>query len=254
MRRNLLLLNLLLLALIGLVSWRLWAGYQESSLRQKTFLSKTTPIPPPPNVVFPAHPSQVSAANYYEVAAKLPFSKDRNPTVIVEVEAQKPMPALPRYYGMMNFGAGPRVILSPGPGGKQKSYVEGESVGDFKLVAIANSGLTFEWEGKKVPARYEDMKDNTPAQQPAGASAPVGMPAMQSVGVVNAAPQAQAAAPTTVTGVGGAGAARPGADIGASIKGCQPGDSSPAGVVMDGYRKVVTETPFGKSCRWERVH
>ena len=36
-------------------------------------------------------------------------------------------------------------------------------------------------------------------------------------------------------------------------KTCTPGDSSPAGTVADGYRKVLVATPFGNSCHWEEV-
>jgi hypothetical protein len=32
-----------------------------------------------------------------------------------------------------------------------------------------------------------------------------------------------------------------------------PGDTTPAGTVRDGYRKLVTQTPFGNACRWELV-
>jgi hypothetical protein len=44
----------------------------------------------------------------------------------------------------------------------------------------------------------------------------------------------------------------PGATSG-QVKLCNPGDTSPAGAVVDGYRKVVTRTPFGEVCRWEPV-
>ena len=59
---------------------------------------------------------------------------------------------------------------------------------------------------------------------------------------------------SVVTSVSSADANRPGAETGTGIKGCQPGDNSPAGAVVDGYRKLVTETPFGKSCRWEKIN
>ena len=45
--------------------------------------------------------------------------------------------------------------------------------------------------------------------------------------------------------------AKPGAVvIGNSTKNCTPGDNSPAGTVVDGYKKVVEATPFGNACRW----
>jgi hypothetical protein len=43
----------------------------------------------------------------------------------------------------------------------------------------------------------------------------------------------------------------PGGDLSAGVKACQPGDSSPAGTVADGMRKVIMPTPFGSKCYWE---
>lgn len=245
MRRNLLLLNLLLVALIGLVGWRLWSGYGESMRRQKAFLTAPAQPVPAPVVLIPPPPGQVSAVNYYDIAAKLPFSKDRNPVVVVEVVAPKPMPALPRYYGLMNFGGAPKVILAMKPGGPQKSYVAGDKIGEFKLVTIASAGLIFDWEGKQVPARFEEMRDTAPPEQNASAAPAGAPPAPSSGGVTSIAP---------VTSVASSTAQKPGVSVGEGLKGCQPGDSSPAGTVVDGYRKVVAQTPFGGSCRWEKVN
>jgi mannose-6-phosphate isomerase-like protein (cupin superfamily) len=47
--------------------------------------------------------------------------------------------------------------------------------------------------------------------------------------------------------------ARPGADVGLGYRGCVAGDNSPAGTIVDGFRKVVTTSPFGVSCGWEKV-
>jgi hypothetical protein len=249
LRKNLLFLNVLLLALIAVVSWRLWGGYQEALRSQAEFLRAKVPPPAAPVVSIPPPPAQVSAVNYYDIASKLPFSKDRNPTVVVDVEAPKPMPALPKYYGMMNFGGGPRVILALG-GQAQKSYAPGDKIGDFKLTTIAATGLVFDWEGKAVTAPYEQLKDTSNAP-------PVAAPVAASAAAAPAAPAPSSGGVTSlssVTSVGGTQASRPGADVGASIKGCQAGDTAPAGTVSDGYRKVMTETPFGKSCRWEKVN
>jgi SAM-dependent methyltransferase len=47
--------------------------------------------------------------------------------------------------------------------------------------------------------------------------------------------------------------AGPGVDIGAGRRACVKNDSTPPGAVVDGLRKVVTESPFGPVCRWEPV-
>ncbi len=247
MRKNLIALNLLLLALIGLAGWQLRAQYLERLRRQSEFLKAPVPAAPPPAVLLPPPPGQVSAVKYLEVATLLPFSKDRNPAVVIELPPPKPMPPLPRYYGLMNFGT-PRVILAPAPGQTQKSYSVGDTIGEFRLAAIAQSGLVFEWDGKQVPAAYAEIQDRSsnapPETAPSSASSTPSRP-QEAAGVK---------AVSSVTSVSSAEASRPGAETGTGIKACQPGDSSPAGAVVDGYRKLVTETPFGKSCRWERIN
>lgn len=248
MRKNLIALNLLLLALIGLAGWQLRAQYLERMRRQTQFLKAPAPPVPPPAVLLPAPPGQISAVKYLEIATKLPFSKDRNPTVIVEAAPPKPMPPLPRYYGLMNFGT-PRVILAPAPGQPQKSYSVGDTIGEFRLAAIAQSGLVFEWNGKQVPAAYAEIQDKSSNAPPEPASA-------SSASSASSQPQPAAGvkAVSSVTAVSSAEASRPGAETGTGIRACQPGDTSPAGAVVDGYRKLVTETPFGKSCRWEKIN
>jgi hypothetical protein len=47
--------------------------------------------------------------------------------------------------------------------------------------------------------------------------------------------------------------ARPGADVGEGYRGCLPGDNSPSGTIANGYRKVMTTSPFGVSCGWEKI-
>lgn len=44
-----------------------------------------------------------------------------------------------------------------------------------------------------------------------------------------------------------------GPDLGSGFRACLPGDSSPSGTVVDGYRKVSDRTFMGKSCLWEPV-
>jgi hypothetical protein len=143
----------------------------------------------------------------------------------------------------MNFGAGPKVIMALAPGGPQKSYMMGDKIGEFKLVTIASAGLIFDWEGKQVPARFEEMRDTAPRpEKSTGAPAP---PAPAASGAVTSV--------SPVTSVASGSAQKPGVDVGDGWKGCQAGDTSPAGTVVDGYRKVVVQSPFGGNCRWEKV-
>jgi hypothetical protein len=250
MSRKLILLNVLLLALIGVVAWQMRVSYLRSMEAQKRFLARQTAVIPPPGVVFPPAPQQTSASAFFQVAEQLLFSRDRNPTVIIEKPPPKPMPAFPRYYGMMNFGQGPRVILASASGAPQKSYVVGETIGEFKIKTIQPTGLEFEWDGKPIKATFLEMKD-TQVQQAAAnsSSASSGNSGPAAKSLSSESPKPVAAATT----VGGGNVNRPGIDIGGGYRGCTPGDTTPSGAVVDGFRKLITQTPFGGSCRWEKV-
>lgn len=212
---------------------------EEHERRRAAFLRAAAAPPPPPAVALPPPPPQITAAAYVEIAQKLLLSRDRNPDVVIEVSAPKPVPPLPRYYGLMNFGEGPRVVLAP-QGKPQKTYAVGDEVGEFRLVAVEAAGLVFEWEGRQIRKRFDELKDPgepAPAQQ--ASSAPQPMP-----------PQNAPAAPAVSLVQETRG---PGAEAGDNIRYCQPGDPTPPGTVVDGYRKVVRKSPFGERCMWEKV-
>ncbi len=238
MRGRLLLLNLLLLAGCVAAAMRLRTLREAHERRQRDFLRTTVDPPPAPVLALPAPPPQISPAAYIEVAQKLLLSRDRNPDVIIEVSAPKPVPPLPRYYGVMNFGDGPRVILAP-QGKPQKTYMIGDEVGEFRLAAVEPAGLVFEWEGRQIRKRFDELKDQgepAPAQQASGAPQP--MPQQN----------APAASVSVVQETRG-----PGSEAGENLRYCQPGDTSPPGTVISGFRKIVRRTPFGEQCMWERV-
>lgn len=238
MSRKLWALNVLLVALIAVGCWQIRVRWQKRLAEQERFLRQVPQPAPAPVVLLPPQPALVQAIAYVQVAAELILSKDRNPTVVIETAPVKEMPPLPRYYGMMNFGQGPRIVLAAASGQPQKTYKLGEQIGDFRLVAASSSEIVFEWDGKKVPAKTADLKDKEPVEE-----APAAPPAKSGSGAV--APAAQTVVGGNVSG--------PGKDLDEKVKACQPGDQSPDGTVAGGYRKMVSKTPFGDACRWEKV-
>jgi hypothetical protein len=243
MTRRLVALNLLLVALIAAACWRMRVVWIEQERASAAFFAKPVSAGDPPVVLIPDPPRQVMAMNYLEVAQQLMFSRDRNPTVIVDVVAPKPMPPLPLYYGMINLGDGPKVVLASARGSGQRSYLPGQQIGDFKLLAIEPTGLVFEWEGKRIPAAYAQLKDNEPPPQ-----------AQSRAAAASSTPQPPKPAPTAAaTTIGSQPVAGPGESAGTDRRMCQAGDSSPEGAVVGGFRKVLAATPFGKSCYWEKV-
>jgi hypothetical protein len=251
MSRQLFLLNVLLLALIGLTGWRLRETLREGERRIEEMRARTAqpaPVvaPPPLPAVAPA-----VAANYFEVARTYMFSRDRNPNVIVEPEpvVQKPpMPPLPAAHGLMMFGDKPTVILSL-QGTTQRGYRAGDQVGPFKLLSVDTQNIVFEWDGQKVVRKLSEIaarpNDGAPTQMQGGVITTTSTGGSGQTAPMTAT-QAAPAAATSNFQQGG-----PGADIGAGYRACQVGDTSPSGTVVNGYRKVMVDLPFGRSCRWE---
>ena len=252
MSRNLIVLDLLLLALCALAAWRLMDSRRERRAEQDRFLQRREAGLPPPAVALPPAPAPAAASAYVEVAQKLVLSPDRNPDVIVEVVAPKPMPPLPRAYGAINFGEGPRVLLAEKAGGRQHSYAIGGRIGAFRVVAITQLGVVFDWEGKRVAARYQEMRDLTSGAGGESSSARAS-PAAQTASAAQAAESAENRS-STLKSLGSSGDVRGklGPALG-SYRTCVSGDDSPEGTMTEGYRKVVTPSPMGNSCRWEKV-
>jgi hypothetical protein len=242
LNRKLILLNLVLIALAGLLFWRLRTRRIELRAHERAMFAQkahAAPVLPPPAAT---PPKPVTPAEYIEVAQKTLFTKDRNPTVIIEVPPKKPdppIPPLPSYHGQMAIGE-PVVFLSADSSAGQKSYHAGETVGKFKVVSFDRENITLAWEGKTIERKLADLAPKEPVPQPSSASA---------------APAAARPAATPLAPVRNltAGESPLGTDMGGGFHGCVAGDNSPNGTVKDGYKKVMTQTPFGASCHWEQV-
>ncbi len=247
MNRKLWLLNFALLVLAGFLVWTLRARWKEGAAQQHAFFSQAPNLralmmPPTPPV------PPVTPAEYNDVAQKMLFAPDRNPNVVIAPPPPPPppppMPALPVYYGQMAIGE-PVVLLAVSPNGEQKSYRKGEDVGKFKVVAFDRETITFQWDGKDVVRRLEELlpkESSSPqaAAAPAGPSPPTGGTRTNILG--SDTPSQPSTKPPTV-----------GTDMGGGFRGCVAGDNSPAGTLLDGYRKVISQSLMGQQCFWEKV-
>ena len=299
MNRRIVLLNLALLALVGALGWVLRANWLEAQARERAVLRRR--VAPKAVLAPPSIPGVQAAApaEYIDVANKMLFSKDRNPIVVVEPPKPAPepvMPALPGYSGQMSIGE-PVIFLSLAKD-VQHSYHAGDQVGDFKLESFDQNTIVFEWKGKTVERKLEDLRvqqilaqAGTSAGATSGAGAAqapvqamprpsiptpgypmpkasdnasaafsaVAAPAASSSSAVSLAP----VSPTTSLGGSKAGDNNSANDtsddgmFGAALPGgfraCVPADTSPAGTMHSGYRKVQSMSIFGASCDWEPV-
>ncbi len=200
-------------------------------------------LPPPP--VQP--PKAVTPAEYLAVAQQTLFSPDRNPNVTPPPPPpppkEVPVPPLPEYHGQMSLGD-PVVILSATANAPQKSYKVGEKVGPFELISFDRDKITFGWEGKLVE---RNLREIVAKQAPVEQQAPT------------APPQVTAPPPKASGSLGGpsanidSGAPEVGVAIGGGFRACVSTDKSPNGTVLNGYRKVITNSPMGAGCRWDPI-
>jgi len=236
-------LNFALVVLLAAAGWRLWQKRGEALARENAMLHRPLkPAPAPAPAPAPVEPPKpVVAADYFTVAEKLLFARDRNPTVVLEATPPKPLPPLPVAHGVLDIGSGPTVILSKGPKDAQRGYRVGDWFGDFLIERITADELVLNWEGKRIRRSLAELRPPEEAQ-PAPAKTAAATP--------------KPPAPAGQSKVLAADAAKPGpaeAEMGGGIRACRPGDTSPPGTIVGGYKKFVTETPFGKVCRWEPV-
>lgn len=243
MKRPILILNLLLAAGLVAGSLELRRRWLEARQREATLLAvrpvapTTAEAPPPPA----QPPAKLQPVQYFEVAERFLFARDRNPTVVVEPPKAPPpkvMPNFPAVYGVMDVGMGPTVFMAVELD-KQQGYKLGEKIGEFTILAANQKEVTFEWDGKPITKPLDELRP----KQKETAAAPEA-PRMNAN--VNAVPVA--APPRPPENVRPA----PGADIGGGRKGCLAGDNSPAGTVVDGYKKVSYTYAFGPICFWEQ--
>jgi hypothetical protein len=235
MRKKLLLLDLLLLALLVVLGARVRQTWLEARKREGVVLGQPLKqLPPPPYApLVPVAPAR--AASYGEVAQQMLFSADRNPTVIVDVTPPPKMPALPVFYGLFILGGGPTAIMSESSGAKHQEVGLGQKIGEFTLIDVTRDQIVLEWNGEKLTKKIRELVERAGTPGPASE---------------RTAPAPGAPPPTRVTTVAPA-PARPDFELGGGRRACARGDTSPPGTVVDGYRKVVRDHPFGgELCEW----
>lgn len=208
-------------------------------------------LPPAPVLSAPAVPSPqpLEAQSYLDVASRMLFSKDRNPNVVIEQAPEKPVPPFPVANGVMDLGFGPTVFMSEKSGAPQKGYRVGDKIGAFKLASVSGRDLVFEWEGKQFKKSVDDLKEKEKGPDPSAAAA--SSPAQSGTTPQQLSNRHEITPPEKLAELQKPDASgQPGIDIGGSERACAPNDTAPAGAVVGGFRKVVTPTPFGQTCRW----
>jgi hypothetical protein len=239
--RKLIALDLVLLLAAALLAVQVRREWLSANSREQAFRQKKMNPTPAPALAPLVQPAPLTAGLYAMVAQVNLFSKDRNSNVVLDPVVQpvpKPVPPFPIAGGVMLWeGVPPTVVLSEKLGSPQKGYHPGDKVGEWQVVSVDTQYLILEWDGKQFKKRLDELLDKnalTVAEvaPQAGPSTPAPTPDQ----VQQLTPKAQGPSDKEVA---------PG------IKACVPGDTSPAGAVVGGMKKVVTASPFGSVCRWE---
>ena len=240
MNRKLVLLNVVLAAVVVYGGIQLRGAYQAEKAREAALKAKRIPPLPAPAYTALANDAPVLPSGYNYVAQKNLFHPSRDPNVPVELPPPPPppppMPEVPKYHGQMNLGDGPMAMLVEKPGMAEKAVKPGETIGQFKLVDVNTNEITFAWtfNGEIARRSLRELADSSQAAAPAADNRPAAAAAPPPP------PPVQAAyGPGEITGFG--------------FKTCVPNDTTPEGTVSGGFRKTITTTPFGKSCRWDPV-
>lgn len=244
---RLFLLNILLLAGIAMATLKIMELREETARREEMVHASAPALPKAKGTTAVTPPERTMAANYLDIASRLLFSKDRNPTVIIAPPPVKTVPAFPLAYGVLMMADPPIIMMAAKKGDPQKGYRAGDVIGDYKIATFDNRTIVFEWDGQKFTKNVQELVDRD-----AQSAQLLNRQNVQNI------PEPTAAAPATsspqiLSNAGATTQGTPGMDTGGGIRACTPGDTAAPGTVSDGYRKVVSETPFGKVCRWEKV-
>jgi hypothetical protein len=260
MKTKLVALNLLLLIGVGAVVWQAKTRWDNAQLRRRAGLSAKV-APPGVAPLAPApKPDAPAPAQYADVAQKNLFAKDRNPNVIIDAPPPQkppaPMPPLPVMYGVMGLPSGMRALMAEKVGAASRPVHTGDSIGDFKILSLDAQNIVFEWDGKPVSRKVDDLMDrsytgSSPAGQPSAPASAGGAPVAQSPPT----PTQQQIQGKPPEGLQPASNVPPKLGVemgppGQSERACDPADASPAGTALDGYKKTIVYLPFGAQCRW----
>lgn len=251
--------NLCLLIAIAATGWQIRVRWNAAAAARERVVRTTVQspvVPAPPPVVLP---EPATASLYADIATKDLFSKDRNPTIVIEapkVEKPREMPALPVIYGVLSLPGGTRAMMAERAGAASKTVRTGEKVGEFSVASLDTVSVTFEWNGKQIERKVNDLMDRGTSAPAAPSGGLAAAPAQVSQNSRNEAQLREQVARTSPPPPQVAPTSAVGAEVGAigrSERLCKAGDTSPAGAVVDGYRKVFMSTPFGTNCRWTPV-
>ena len=148
----------------AIIVWQARARWNEAQALRRQTLNVAVKAAPMPPIVPAPQPETPPATKYEDVAQKNLFAADRNADIVVEapvVEKPKPMPPLPISTGVMKLPSGVKAFMADKPGEPTKMVMLNDTIGEFKIVALDEQNVTFEWNGKQITKKIEDLIDRS---------------------------------------------------------------------------------------------
>ena len=256
-------LNLLLVVSALALGWMLRLRFLDQRAREQAVRrtqAQTKPVIAPPA---PIAPRPIAPAQYFDVADKTLFAKDRNPTVVVEPPPPPPppppMPDLPVYHGQMAFGE-PVAFLSAAKIAERGVHA-GETIGDFKLVRFDRDRIAFEWQGKTIEKRVEELQPKetkTAVASGVASGAPADFVPANQTTAGSASRGVKSLGPADGKGDGKDEPAQSDDPLFGPVRSdgtreCAASDSLPSGATHNGYKKVSMLLLVGLNCYWEKT-
>jgi len=227
MRRQDLILNLLLLASLGALGWKLHHDWKDYALRNGPQALQTRPITA---ISIPA----VSPVPDYTAVSRLnPFQADRNDTIQENAQA-KPAGPPPLFYGSIIMGGTRFALMATEQSPKPEPISEGSTFAGYQLARVLPESIVLvSAAGSQEVMLYNAMmRLHRQSGKTSGASAPAAVRTTTTPVSSGTSVPDQAAAP----------AAEPNTSASASTPANQ-GSPAPAAAVPAG--KQVIDTPFG---------
>lgn len=251
MTRRLMLLNLVLAAMLGGAWWQMKQTWEQARVREEALLGRRVAAAAAPDAPKMEQSQPVTATSYADVAMKMLFSRDRNPNVVIEEKPPEPVPEFPVTYGVLAFGDDLTVFMGEKAASPQKGFHAGDQIGAFKIASLTREDIVLEWKDKKFEKTIAELKAKGPAPAAQEAAAAPAPKIHQETGRVLVEGPPSPKMEEIVKKQQEASGGNPWISVGGTNHACAPGDSTPSGSVVNGFRKVQRPGMFGNNCFWE---
>ena len=225
MRRQELVLNLLLLSSLGALGWKLHRDWKEYAMRNGPQALQTR------SITAVSVPAPSAMPDYTAVARQNPFQADRN-DIIPDAAAQaKPVGPPPLFYGSIIMGDTRFALMATEQSPKPERVSEGSTFDGYQLVKVLPESIILESAAGRDEVMLYNALMRLHRLQSKTTSTPISTASRSSTTVPVSAPSSS--------------------PVQTAVSGTEPGNSaatpnsSPAPAMAAPAGKQIVDTPFG---------